>query len=256
MQKKHPEKPRKSKPQPKGCCFYAMAWGICNGLGQERSNMRNKAVRAHMAGIPPRRNIPMNLQFFAEGDGAGAGEGNGSGAEGNAGEGSEEPKDVSFDDFLKTGTNQAEFDRRVQQAINTAVSKAQDKWKILTDDKVSEAEKLAKMTAAEKQQYMEQKRQKELDAREAEITKRELMATAKNTLTDKKLPLELADILVYTDAESCNASIAAVEKAFNTAVEAAVQERLKGGDPMKKAPQGNDALQKQIETAMAGGLYQ
>ena len=98
--------------------------------------------------------------------------------------------------------------------------------------------------------------QKELDAREAEITKRELMATAKNTLTDKKLPLELADILVYTDAESCNASIAAVEKAFNTAVEAAVQERLKGGDPMKKAPQGNDALQKQIETAMAGGLYQ
>lgn len=218
--------------------------------------MRNKAVRAHMAGISPRRNIPMNLQFFAEGDGAGAGEGNGSGAEGNAGEGSEEPTDVSFDDFLKTGTNQAEFDRRVQQAINTAVSKAQDKWKILTDDKVSEAEKLAKMTAAEKQQYMEQKRQKELDAREAEITKRELMATAKNTLTDKKLPLELADILVYTDAESCNASIAAVEKAFNTAVEAAVQERLKGGDPMKKAPQGNDALQKQIETAMAGGLYQ
>ena len=163
---------------------------------------------------------------------------------------------MSFDDFLKTGTNQAEFDRRVQQAINTAVSKAQDKWKILTDDKVSEAEKLAKMTAAEKQQYMEQKRQKELDAREAKITKRELMATAKNTLTDKKLPLELADILVYTDAESCNASIAAVEKAFNTAVEAAVQERLKGGDPMKKAPQGNDALQKQIEEAMAGGLYQ
>ena len=68
MQKKNPEKPRKSKPQPKGCCFYAMAWGICNGLGQERSNMRNKAVRAHMAGISPRRNIPMNLQFFAEGE--------------------------------------------------------------------------------------------------------------------------------------------------------------------------------------------
>ena len=223
--------------------------------GAERSNMRNKVVKAHMAAIPPRRNIPMNLQFFAEGDGVGADEGNGGGAEGNAGEGGEEPKDVSFDDFLKIGANQAEFDRRVQQAINTAGSKAQDKWKILTDDKVSEAEKLAKMTADEKKQYLDQKRQKDFDAREAEVTKREMMATAKNTLTDKKLPLELADILVYTDAESCNTSIASVEKAFNAAVEAAVQERLKGGDPMRKAPQGEDTLQKQIEAAINSGLY-
>ena len=225
--------------------------------GAERSYMRNKVVKAM---LHARCKMPMNLQLFADsGDGAGTNDGNGGGAGGGSNEeenGGGESKSLSFDDFLKIEENQAEFDRRVDKAINTAVAKAQDKWKTLTDDKVSEAEKLAKMTADEKKQYMEQKRQKELDAREAEITKRELMAAAKNTLTDKKLPLELADILVYTDAESCNTSIAAVEKAFNAAVEAAVQERLKGGDPMKKAPQGNDTLQKQIEAAMTGGLYQ
>ena len=97
--------------------------------------------------------VPMNLQLFAEGgNGAGTGDegGNGGGA-GGAG-GSDENEPLSFDDFLKTGGNQAEFDRRVQKAVNTAVTNAQEKWQALTDDKLSEAEKLAKMTKEEKAQ--------------------------------------------------------------------------------------------------------
>lgn len=100
--------------------------------------MKNKVFKAFCK-------VPMNLQLFAEGDGAGTGDegGNGGGA-GGAGEEGNEPQ--SFDDFLKTGGNQAEFDRRVQKAVNTAVTNAQEKWQALTDDKLSEAEKLAKMT--------------------------------------------------------------------------------------------------------------
>ena len=45
----------------------------------------------------------------------------------------------SFDDFLKNG-NQAEFDRRVNKAVETAVGKAREKWELLTNDKLSEAE--------------------------------------------------------------------------------------------------------------------
>ena len=101
--------------------------------------MRNRVFKAMCK-------VPMNLQLFAEGgDGAGAGEGNGGGSgEGTGGEGGDNPP--SFDDFLKTGGNQAEFDRRVQKAVNTAVTNAQEKWQALTDDKLSEAEKLDKMT--------------------------------------------------------------------------------------------------------------
>lgn len=173
--------------------------------------------------------LDMKLQLFAE-DGAG-GDDNGGGA------GTEnKPELMSFDDYLSAG-GQSEFDRRVQKAVNTAVTKAQEKWTALQDEKLSEAEKLAKMTQAEKAQYMAQKREKELADREAAITKRELQAEAKNTLTSKGLPIELADVLVYTDADACNASIEAVEKAFTAAVQAAVNEKLKGDAP-KKAPEG------------------
>ena len=73
----------------------------------------------------------LDLQLFAEGDGGGAGDGSGAGAEGTngnnqGGEGSKEPR--SFDDFLAQEGNQAEFDRRVQKAVNTAVGNSQAKW--------------------------------------------------------------------------------------------------------------------------------
>ena len=199
--------------------------------------MRNKVFKAFCK-------VPMNLQLFAEGDGAGTGDegGNGGGA-GGAGEEGNEPQ--SFDDFLKTGGNQAEFDRRVQKAVNTAVTNAQEKWQALTDDKLSEAEKLAKMTKEEKAQYMQQKKEKELSEREAAITRKELMAEARNTLACDGLPQELAEVLNYTDADACKKSMETVKTAFQKAVEAAVEEKLKGGKPPKKATETDEQKNQQ-----------
>lgn len=196
--------------------------------------------------------LPMKLQFFAEGDGAGAEGGNGGGAGGEGGnagdEGGKEPP-PSFDDLLQNKDYQAEFDRRVQKALGTA----KEKWSALMDNKLSEAEKLAKMNKEEKAEYLRLKQEKELKDREAAITRRELMAEAKNTLAEKKLPATLADVLNYTDADSCSKSIEAVEKAFQEAVQATVEEKLKGGTPPKKAPSGgDDDLAKQVESLMMG----
>ena len=180
------------------------------------------------------KRMPLKLQFFAgEGEGDGAGEidggGSGAGGEGNT---------PTFDELLASG-HQAEFDRRVQKAVNPAVTKAQETRRVMTDDKISEAEKLAKMTAQEKKEYLQNKKEKELEERERTLATNELKATAKNTLSEKKLPLELAEVLNYTDAESCSKSITAIESAFQNAVEAAVNERLKGGEPLKKSTGGN-----------------
>lgn len=214
--------------------------------------MRNRIVKAFCK-------VPMNLQLFAEGgDGAGAdggnggGSGEGEGAGGEGGAGSDTPP--SFDDFLKTGGNQAEFDRRVQKAVNTAVTKAQEKWQALADDKLSEAEKLAKMTKEEKAQYMQQKREKELTDREAAITRKELMAEAKNTLASDGLPQELAEVLNYSDADTCKKSMEKVKEVFQRAVETAVEEKLKGGKPPKKASGGDaqKALEEQVYNIMMG----
>lgn len=181
--------------------------------------------------------IPMiNLQVFAdgEGDGSGAGDGNEDGTGAGSGDSGNE---MSFDDFLGQAENRAEFDRRVQKAVNTAVTKAQEKWQALTDDKLSEAERLAKMTKEEKEQYQRQKKEKELSDREAAITRKELMAEAKNTLASDGLPQELAEVLNYTDADSCKKSMEKVKTVFQKAVETAVEEKLKGGKPPKKAPE-------------------
>lgn len=200
--------------------------------------------------------MPLNLQHFAEGGDDVGGESNngggtGAGGEGEgAGEGDKTPP--VFDDFLKDKENQAEFDRRVQKAISTAVTNAQEKWQALANDKLSEAEKLAKMNKEEKAEYLSQKREKEIADRETAVIRKELTAEAKNTLAEKKLPVGLADVLVYTDADTCNKSIAVVEKAFQEAVEAAVQDRLKGGNPLKKANTDTNSLELEVAKALSG----
>ena len=226
-----------------------MVWG-----GKEKRMKYRNVEKKYFAHAVFR--MPLDHRYLAADGGAGGGAGaDGGNGDGNGGADDGKDKPLTFDEFLKQGGNQAEFDKRLQKAIDTAVTNAREKWKTLTDDKISEAEKLAKMTEAEKQQYLTAKKEKELADRESAITKRELMATAKNTLAEKKLPLELADLLIYSDAKSCNDSIAKMEKTFNAAVEAAVKEKLKGGDPMKKAPGSGDRsdLEKQVMAAMNGG---
>ena len=196
--------------------------------------------------------IPMNI--FMEAD---KGAGTGGNAEENAvdpdadgQQAGSEKKPVSFDDLLEDKKIKSEFDRRVNAAIETAVSNAKEKWEQIADQRVDEAKKLENMTKAEKDAYQAKKREADLDAREAAITKKELEAQAKLTLADKHIPQELSAILNYESADACKGSINAVEKAFKDAVEVSVSERLKGGDPMKKAPQGSGTMLDEVNAAL------
>jgi hypothetical protein len=213
--------------------------------------------------------LKMQLQLFADspaadqpqGDADQGGNADASSTESTGGDSGKAPegasKKLTFDDVLKTEGFQAEFDRRVSKAIDTALKKHDEKRRILADQKASEAEKLAKMNADEKARYEMDKRTRELDAREAEISRKELKATAKATLADKKIPSSLADLLDYSNAEKCNASIDTMEKAFMEAVETAVKDRLKGSAPIKKAQEdgSKDSMKKTIEEAIKRGLH-
>ena len=118
---------------------------------------------------------------------------------------------------------------------------------------VTEAQKLAKMSADERLEHERAERDKALKDRESEITKRELRAEAKSQLSDKGMPVELAEVLPYTDAETTNQALEAVEKVFRAAVEKGVTERLKGNPPKvsQPTPQG-DSVQDEIRKAMYG----
>ena len=121
------------------------------------------------------------------------------------------------------------------------------------DKAVTEAQKLAKMSADERAEHERQELQKALAQREAEITKRELRAEAKSQLSDKGLPVELAEVLPYTDADTTNAALAAVEKVFRAAVEKGVTERLKGNAPKVSQPASHgDSIADEIIKSMYG----
>lgn len=192
------------------------------------------------------KGIKMNLQLMAD---TGAGGGTSSQTDGGAnstdtGAGqvsnTEVNKTPSFDDVLGGNKDyQAEFDRRVSKALQTAQIKWEASKQTAITEAVTEAEKLAKMKSDEKAKYEQEKRIKELEKRERDITTRELKAQAYETLAEKNLPKELIDALNFSDAETCNASIEAVEKAFQNAVKKAVDDRLRSKPPVKPAEQNN-----------------
>ncbi|WP_260458026.1 MULTISPECIES: DUF4355 domain-containing protein [unclassified Clostridium] len=210
-----------------------------------------------------KRKLIMNLQLcgfgqmarpFFEADGGAGNGGAGAGAEGGNGEGAEDDSsgedDMSFDDVLKDKKYQSEFDKRVAKALETAKGKWEADYQTKVEEAKTEAEKLAKMNAEQKAKYAEDKRLAELEKREKDITTRELRATAHETLAEKGLPKDLIDILNYSDAENCNKSIEAVEKAFQSAVQKAVNEKLRG----KQDPKGGQGIQGSVDAALRAAM--
>lgn len=179
--------------------------------------------------------IRLPLQFFAEGGEQPSGE------EHQGSEGAE-PAVPTFDDVLKDKTYQSEFDRRIAKAQETAVAREREKWEAQAQAEKEEAAKLAKMNAEEKAKHEREKREKALAEREAAVAKRELTAEAISQLSEKGLPVELSACLNYADAESCKASMEALEKAFNTAVEKRVNDMLRGTPPKAGQADGTPVI--------------
>lgn len=122
---------------------------------------------------------------------------------------------------------QEELDKIIKSNVDRAVAKATKE----AEQKQEEAKKLAKMNAEQKANYEIEKTKKELDEREAKIAKRELSAEAKSMLSDRGLSTELHSLLNYESAETVKNGIDALEKAIQTSVQKAVEERLKGNSP-------------------------
>lgn len=190
---------------------------------------------------------PLNLQLFAENGGdppPAPGPENGGGsdpaADPTGGKGTGEK--ITF-----TSEQQAEVDRILGERLGKAQTKWEKDFQTKLDEAKTEAEKLAKMNADQKAEYEKQKRETELSKREGEITRRELRATALESLAEKGLPKSLAEILNYADADTTNKSLEAVEKAFREAVEAGVNERLKGKPPGGGGSGGANVVASAIE---------
>jgi len=189
--------------------------------------------------------LALNLQTFNDGGGEGAAGGEGGDA-GQGDQGGEGGSNGGQQKITFTAEQQAEVDRIIGERLGKAQSRWEKDYQAKLEEAKTEADKLAKMNADQKAEYEKKKHEEALAKRESDITRRELRATALESLAEKGLPKTLADILDYADADSTSKSIETVEKAFRDAVETAVNERLKG-----TPPKGGGGTSKEVDPFLA-----
>ena len=136
---------------------------------------------------------PLDLQLFAE-------------DEGTTSEDNTNDQDGNNEDDQQDNNQQTFTQEDVDRIVQGRLAKERKSWERHLEEQKTEAEKLANMSEKEKKEYQEKKRIEDLDAREAAITRRELTAQAKVQLADEGIPTELAEILNFTDADSCKKS--------------------------------------------------
>lgn len=126
---------------------------------------------------------------------------------------------------------QSETDKRVTEALKTAQSKWESEYQTKLENEKSEAVKLAKMSAEERNKALADREREKYETERAKFERERLEFETVKQLAEKKLPTELAKCLCGTDAESTKANIEAFEKAYGEAIQKAVDERLKGKPP-------------------------
>lgn len=196
--------------------------------------MRNK--HGHLIAFP----------FFAP-DGAGSG-GNPSGADqaggasADAGEsnpaggdsGADAPPALPSFDELLTGNKdyQSAFDKKVSQALATA----QKKWEQQQRADLSEAEKLANMNAAQRKEYQLNKDRAAFDAERSKFARQQLQVSVGAELQKRGLSADFAPYLTGEDSDTSQAAIDTFEGAWNAALAAAVNGRMRAAPPKDPNP--------------------
>lgn len=136
----------------------------------------------------------------------------------------------TFDDILSSNKDyQSEFDRRVSQALATA----QQKWEQSKIDEQDEAKKLEKMTQAQRESYLLQKDKEAFAKQKAEFAAQQMKVACANELVKRGLDSSFADFITAETAEKTNERLDAFENAFNEAVQAATNNKMRGTTPPK-----------------------
>ena len=141
---------------------------------------------------------------------------------------------------------QKETDRRVSDAIKKREAKFKEELEERLKTERKEVERLAQLSEKEKEQEMSEKARKELEEREKALQKKELLSDTKDILSEEQLPTKFAEILIAEDAESTNERIKSFRTEWQKAIDAAVDERMRGKTP-KAGATGKGFTREEIE---------
>lgn len=143
----------------------------------------------------------------------------------------------TFDDLLKEPNYQAEFDKKVQNAMAKNLEKEKAKWQKEAEEKASEAERLSKLSTEEKFQEQLNKALSEKKNAESQLNAYKLKEEAQKIATEKGLDINLLNIIDFDKetAETVKTKIEEIDESFKKAVETKTKERLRQPDPKQKA---------------------
>ena len=107
------------------------------------------------------------------------------------------------------------------------------KWEKQQEKAVSEAARLAAMNEQQKLEHERDKALKELEELKNEAARSAMAKQARGMLKEKGIVISdsLVEVLVTSDADETKTAVEEFIQAFNTAVEDAVKEKLKGKTP-------------------------
>lgn len=149
-------------------------------------------------------------------------------------------------DTPKTYT-QAEVEALLQSEADKRVSAALKKQERKNQERIKEAEKLAKMNETEKFQYELEQREKAIAEKEKALALAENKNAASKILADKGIDLALVDFVVADDAETMKANISLLDRAFKESVKKEVEKRLSSNSPKINLPTNENITREQAK---------
>ena len=114
------------------------------------------------------------------------------------------------------------------------------KWQEKKDKEISEAQKLAEMNAQQKAEYERDQLQKKLDELLEKETLSQMRAEARKELSGVgiNIPDELLSVIVTKDAEKTKGAVEAFKTMWQSAIQSALKETLRGDAPRSGNPSG------------------
>lgn len=149
-----------------------------------------------------------------------------------------------------------------QEEVDRIVRDRLAKEKKRAEQEKAEAEKLAQMNADEKAKYELEKKIKELEDREAELSKKELQNTSLDILVEKgystSTSKQLLAFLDYSNADNCKVSIDNLDKVLKACIETEVNNKIKNNNnvtPKKSSGASKITWQQVMENPSLLGEY-
>lgn len=150
-------------------------------------------------------------------------------------------KNVNLDDLMANEAVQKKVQSIADARVTQALATAKAKWDAEAQEAQTEAGKLAKMTAAEREKYQFDKDKKAFETEKAQFRRQQLQVETAKQLIEEGLP-DLSAYITADTAEATKANIEAVAALLGTWKADEVRKAMRGTPPADTNPGKDGAL--------------